>query len=121
MLTRNLSLREVLPPSALAAGYSVMYAAVGAGYAATGSLAGALLHFVAPSTAILAGVALTLALTAVGAVGEGRSGRRAAAAPASSTGAHDTVVGAAPAAGPGSVAGPEGAAIGRGGDPEGGL
>ncbi|MCE0446917.1 hypothetical protein LT493_27285 [Streptomyces tricolor] len=36
MLTRNLSLREVLPPDALAAGYSVMYAAVGAGYAATG-------------------------------------------------------------------------------------
>ncbi|MFE5137774.1 MFS transporter [Streptomyces fagopyri] len=70
MLTRNLSLREMLPPSALAAGYSVMYAAVGAGYAATGSLAGALLPFVAPSTAILAGVGLTLLLTLVGAWGE---------------------------------------------------
>lgn len=55
MLTRNLSLREVLPPSALAAGYSIMYAAAGAGYAATGSLAGALLKVTAPSTAILAG------------------------------------------------------------------
>jgi hypothetical protein len=55
MLTRNLSLREALPPGALAAGYSVMYAAAGAGYAATGSLAGALLKVVAPSTAILAG------------------------------------------------------------------
>ncbi|MFJ3228378.1 MFS transporter [Streptomyces sp. NPDC086783] len=120
MLTRNLSLREVLPPSALAAGYSVMYAAVGAGYAATGSLAGALLHFVAPSTAILAGVALTLALTAVGALGEGRSGRRATTA-APSTGARDTAVGVLPAPGPASVAGAEGAAIGRGGDPEGGL
>ncbi|MFD7441775.1 MFS transporter [Streptomyces sp. NPDC059909] len=74
MLTRNLTLREVLPPSALAAGYSVMYAAVGAGYAASGTLAGGLLRFVAPSTAILAGVGLTLLLAGVGAVGErGRS------------------------------------------------
>jgi MFS family permease len=70
MITRNLSLREAVPASALAAGYSVMYAAVGVGYAATGSLAGALLHFVAPSTAILAGVALTRTLTLVGALGE---------------------------------------------------
>ncbi|OIJ92822.1 MFS transporter [Streptomyces colonosanans] len=70
MITRNLSLREAVPESALAAGYSVMYAAVGVGYAATGSLAGALLHFVAPSTAILAGVALTLTLTLAGALGE---------------------------------------------------
>ncbi|MEV5985877.1 MFS transporter [Streptomyces sp. NPDC052051] len=79
MVTRNLSLREVVPAGALAAGYSVMYAAVGVGYAATGSLAGALLHFVAPSTAILAGVALTLALTLVGALGE--RVRRPASAP----------------------------------------
>ncbi|MET8559248.1 hypothetical protein ABZV75_01150 [Streptomyces flaveolus] len=43
-----LSLREVLPPDVLAAGYSVMYAAVGAGYAATGSLAGVLLPCTAP-------------------------------------------------------------------------
>ncbi|MEV0118732.1 MFS transporter [Streptomyces sp. NPDC050844] len=70
MLTRNLTLREVLPPSALAAGYSVMYAAVGAGYAASGSLAGGLLTVVAPSTAILAGVGLTLVLTVVGVLGE---------------------------------------------------
>jgi MFS family permease len=49
LLTRNLSLREALPPSVLAAGYSVMYAAAGAGYAATGSLAGALLKVTAPS------------------------------------------------------------------------
>ncbi|MFG2651085.1 MFS transporter [Streptomyces sp. NPDC048436] len=82
MLTRNLSLREVLPPSALAAGYSVMYAAVGAGYAASGSLAGALLSVVAPSTAILAGVGLTLVLTVVGVLGEVR--------PAASAGGHTT-------------------------------
>ncbi|MEU2430592.1 MFS transporter [Streptomyces sp. NPDC007861] len=72
MLTRNLALRELLPPGALAAGYSVMYAAVGAGYAASGSLAGGLLRVVAPSTAILAGVCLTLLLAVVGAVGERR-------------------------------------------------
>ncbi|MFI8961574.1 MFS transporter [Streptomyces sp. NPDC053493] len=72
MLTRNLALRQVLPPGAIAAGYSVMYAAVGAGYAAGGTLAGALLRAFAPSTAILCGVVLTLTLTAVGVWGEHR-------------------------------------------------
>lgn len=94
MVTRNLSLGEALPPSALAAGYSVMYAVAGAGYAATGSLGGVLLHFVAPSTAILAGVGLTLtlALTAIGALGE----RRLATASAGrSTPAAETTVVAA--------------------------
>ncbi|MEU1042641.1 MFS transporter [Streptomyces sp. NPDC005551] len=117
ILTRNLSLREALPPSALAAGYSVMYAAVGAGYAATGSLAGALLHFVTPSTAILAGVALTAVLTAVGAVGEGR--RSPAGADRSAGVAHGT--GADPAAVPAARSGTEGAAVRGGGDAESGL
>jgi hypothetical protein len=117
MLTRNLSLREALPPQALAAGYSVMYAAAGAGYAATGSLAGALLRAVAPSTAVLAGVALTLALSALGWWGEvravGGSARDA-----------DRAVGRAPgdvraaALGAPAAAGAEGAAIRGGGDPE---
>lgn len=87
MLTRNLSLREVLPPGALAAGYSVMYAAAGAGYAATGSLAGALLRVAAPSTAILAGVCLTVAMTGVGWWGEARRARRVACAEGSGEGA----------------------------------
>ncbi|XUL90191.1 MFS transporter [Streptomyces galilaeus] len=78
MITRNLSLREVLPPGALAAGYSVMYAAAGAGYAATGSLAGALLRVTAPSTAILAGVGLTALLTVTGWWGEVRRAGRGA-------------------------------------------
>ncbi len=107
MLTRNLSLREVLPPDVLAAGYSVMYAAVGAGYAATGSLAGALLPRTAPSTAVLAGVALTLLLTAVGWWGERRAGRSARGA--------DAVLPL------GAAAGAEGAPVGGGRDPEGGL
>ena len=77
MITRNLSLREVLPPGALAAGYSVMYAAAGAGYAATGSLAGALLKVTVPSTAILAGVGLTGLLTVTGWWGEARRAGRA--------------------------------------------
>ncbi|WP_406456289.1 MFS transporter [Streptomyces sp. NBC_01622] len=76
MVTRNLSLREVLPPGALAAGYSVMYAAAGVGYAATGSLAGALLKVTAPSTAILAGVGLTGLLTVTGWWGEVRRAGR---------------------------------------------
>ncbi|MFG3010325.1 MFS transporter [Streptomyces cinerochromogenes] len=104
MLTRNLSLREVLPPGALAAGYSVMYAAVGAGYAATGSLAGALLPLAAPSTAILAGVALTLLLASVGWWGEIRAGRSAQGA--------DTAVPL------GAAAGAEGAPVGGGRDAE---
>ncbi|WHM38182.1 MFS transporter [Streptomyces sp. BPTC-684] len=78
MLTRNLLLREVLPPSALTAGYSVMYAAVGAGYAVTGTLSGVLLRSVAPSTAILAGVGLTLLLTVVGVLREPTRDRSAA-------------------------------------------
>ncbi|MEW1832808.1 MFS transporter [Streptomyces sp. NPDC088196] len=86
MLTRNLSLREVLPPRALAAGYSVMYAAAGAGYAATGSLAGALLRVAAPSTAILAGVCLTVAMTGVGWWGEVRRARRGEGAEGSGEG-----------------------------------
>ncbi|MCW7942421.1 hypothetical protein AAW14_10340 [Streptomyces hygroscopicus] len=108
MITRNLSLREVLPSGALAAGYSVMYAAVGVGYAATGSLAGALLHFVAPSTAMLAGVALTLALTAVGALGEGVR-RRASPSAAGEDGGAGTVGGSRRAERP---------AVGGGRDPE---
>ncbi|MFC5220801.1 MFS transporter [Streptomyces coerulescens] len=72
LITRNLSLREALPQRALAAGYSVLYAAAGAGYAATGSLAGGLLQVVAPSTAVLAGVSLTLLLTLLGWWGEAR-------------------------------------------------
>ncbi|MEV6169288.1 MFS transporter [Streptomyces sp. NPDC051954] len=104
MLTRTLSLREALPPSALAAGYSVMYAAVGAGYAATGSLAGALLTVAAPSTAILSGVALTMVLTAVGWWGEIRTARSAQ--------------GVGPAVLDTAAPGPEGPPVGGGCDPE---
>ncbi|KKZ74732.1 MFS transporter [Streptomyces showdoensis] len=99
MLTRNLALRQILPPGALAAGYSVMYAAVGAGYAVSGTLAGALLGVVAPSTAILCGVVLTLVLTAVGVWGERRMpvARRADGAEEAEE-AGDRAAGAAPGA-----------------------
>lgn len=70
MLTRNLSLREALPASAHAAGFSVMYTATGAGYAASAILAGAVESAAAPSVAIVAGTGLTLLLTAAGAVSE---------------------------------------------------
>ncbi|MDX3455602.1 MFS transporter [Streptomyces sp. ME02-8801-2C] len=114
LVTRNLSLREALPPGALAAGYSVMYAAAGAGYAAAGSLAGALLQVTAPSTAVLAGVALTLLLTGVGWWGETRTGDRSA-------GGADTVVTAGPAglAGPAAAGASSGASDVSAGDPAG--
>lgn len=69
-LTRNLSLRETLPPSAHAAGYSVMYAATAVGYAASATLAGTVQRAASPSVAMLTGVGLTLLLTAASAVGE---------------------------------------------------
>jgi hypothetical protein len=105
LITRNLSLRDALPPGALAAGYSVLYAAAGAGYAATGSLAGALLRVVEPSTAMLAGVGVTLLLTALGWWGEARRERSPAA--------RDL--------GTGPAARAEGAPVAGGGDPERGL
>ncbi|WP_030317783.1 hypothetical protein [Streptomyces sp. NRRL B-3229] len=127
LVTRNLALREVLPPTVLAAGYSVMYAAAGAGYAATGSLAGALLTVTVPSRAVLAGVVLTLVLTGVGWWGEARRTR-------GSGGCAGGVVAAdppAPAAGSSPAGhpvfgrepgpGPEGAAVRGRGDAEGRL
>jgi hypothetical protein len=89
-LARNLSLREALPPSAHAAGYSVMYAATGAGYAASAALAGAVQRAASPMAAILAGAGLTLLLTAASAIGElaprPTSGRPADGRPAGGAG-----------------------------------
>jgi hypothetical protein len=69
-LTRNLSLRAVLPARAHAAGYSVLYAATGVGYAGSAILAGTVQRAASPEVAILAGAALTLLLTAVSALAE---------------------------------------------------
>jgi hypothetical protein len=69
-LARNLSLRAALPPSAYAAGYSVMYAAAGVGYAVGAAMAGPVQSAASPSVAILAGTGLTLLLTAASASGE---------------------------------------------------
>ncbi|MEV6509643.1 MFS transporter [Streptomyces sp. NPDC051642] len=118
MLTRNLSLREVLPTRALAAGYSVMYAASGVGYAATGSLAGALLKVAAPSTAILAGVGLTVAMTGVGWWGEVR---RAARAECLAEGGGGAVVLGGVGAGPVDESGGGAGVRGGGGGAEGGV
>jgi hypothetical protein len=86
-LTRNLSLREALPSSAHAAAYSVMYAATGAGYAASAILAGAVQSAASPSVAILAGAGLTLLLTAASALGELRPRRQKRAASDGTAGA----------------------------------
>lgn len=72
-ITRNLTLREELPASAFAAGNSVMYAAVGVGYAASAVLSGAVQSVATPEVAVLAGVGLTLLLTLVSALGERRT------------------------------------------------
>ncbi|MEU9170258.1 MFS transporter [Streptomyces sp. NPDC048420] len=72
MVTRNLSLRERVPSSMLAAGYSVMYAVQGVGYSLTASLAAAVLAHAEPAAAVLSGAALTLVLTLVSALAERR-------------------------------------------------
>ena len=69
-LARNLSLRQALPSRAHAAGYSVLYAATGVGYAGSAILAGTVQRAASPEVAILAGSALTLLLTAVSALAE---------------------------------------------------
>jgi MFS family permease len=69
-LTRNLSLRAALPARAHAAGYSVLYAATGVGYAGSAILAGVVQRAASPEVAILVGAALTLLLTAVSALAE---------------------------------------------------
>ena len=131
LVTRNLALREALPASSLASGYSVMYAAGSVGYAAAGSLAGALLRVTPPSTAVLAGVGLTLVLTAVGWWGETRVGDRSARGGAGAvtagavTSGGPVVLAPGPAdldpdsgPGPASASGPEGTAIRGRRDPE---
>jgi hypothetical protein len=72
-VVRSMGLREALPPSALAAGYSVMYAAVGVGYVGSASLSSAVLSVASPAAALMCGVALTLVLAAVSALGERNS------------------------------------------------
>jgi hypothetical protein len=69
-VTRSLSLRAVLPPSAHAAAYSVLYAAGAVGYATSAVLAGVVQSLAPASVAVLAGVGLTLVLIGVAAVGE---------------------------------------------------
>ncbi|MBB5939631.1 MFS transporter [Streptomyces zagrosensis] len=93
-MTRTLALREALPASALAAAYSVMYAAVGVGYAVSATLSGVVQEATSPATAILGGVVFALLLTLVAAVGDRRSGakRRPVARPG------HTVAGARPQA-----------------------
>ena len=59
-----------LPARAHAAGYSVLYAATGVGYAGSAILAGTVQRAASPEVAILAGAALTLLLTAVSALAE---------------------------------------------------
>ncbi|WEV25920.1 MFS transporter [Streptomyces sp. 71268] len=72
-VARNLSLRDALPQSALAAGYSMLYAAVGLGYATSATLSGVIQNATSPSTAVLGGAGFALLLTLAVWVGERRS------------------------------------------------
>lgn len=84
MITRNLSLRERLPGHAHAGGYSLMYAAGGAGYSLTAVLTAVALSVASPAAAVAGGAALAVLVTAVSALAErDRSAvRLASAAPA---------------------------------------
>jgi hypothetical protein len=75
LITRNLTLRERLPESAHTAGYSVMYAVQGLGYSLAAVLAGIALDSSNPTAAVLVGVTMTLVLTVVSLLGEGKGDR----------------------------------------------
>ncbi|MFD5316061.1 MFS transporter [Streptomyces sp. NPDC127098] len=83
LVTRVLSLRAALPPSAHAAAYSVMYAVVGVGYGGSAALAGAVQSAATPSVTVLAGVGFTLLLVAASALGDLRLARAGQAPPGS--------------------------------------
>lgn len=69
-VSRTMQIRAALPPTAHPAGYSMMYAVGGIGYAASASVGGAVQAAASASVAILAGVTLTVLLTATAALGE---------------------------------------------------
>lgn len=73
LITRNMSLRERLPSSAHAGGYSVMYAVQGVGYSMSAILAGLVLDHASPSAAMLTGVAIAIVLIAISTVAERRA------------------------------------------------
>lgn len=81
MVTRNLALREQTPKEALAAGYSIMYAAQGVGYSLTAVVAAVALAAGRPVIAILSAAGLTLLLTMVSALAEFRPRSRTRSGP----------------------------------------
>lgn len=75
MVTRNLALRAQLPHDVHASAYSVMYAVQGVAYSLTAAAAAAILLYASASSAIMAGVVITLGLAALSWFAE-RPGRR---------------------------------------------
>ncbi|MEV5834610.1 hypothetical protein [Nocardia sp. NPDC052112] len=65
MIARNIALCEHLPADLAAAGYSVMYAAGAIGYSLAATVAAVALPDTSGRTAVLGGVTITLALTAI--------------------------------------------------------
>ncbi|WIB77726.1 hypothetical protein DEJ28_01135 [Curtobacterium sp. MCPF17_002] len=70
MITRNLSLRDELPPALHTSGFTFMYSVQGAGYAASAVLASAVLDGAGAPAAIGAGIAVMLVLTVVSVVAD---------------------------------------------------
>lgn len=65
MVTRSLALREKLRADLHPAGYSMMYAVQGVGYCLCAAMSAVILSGSTPVWAVLAGAALSLALTLV--------------------------------------------------------
>ncbi|WP_063798615.1 MFS transporter [Nocardia sp. NRRL S-836] len=70
MVSRSLTLRERLPSYAHAPAYSLMYAAAGVGYSTSAGVSAVAVEVFNASVAVLLGVAITLVIVVVSAVGE---------------------------------------------------
>ncbi|MET4095788.1 MFS transporter [Arthrobacter sp. UYCu712] len=73
LVTRNLSLRKLLPPQLHAAGYSVMYAVQGVGYGLAASMSSVLMIATNPVVAFAVAIGLAVVLTALSVYGEKRT------------------------------------------------
>ncbi|GLZ33438.1 MFS transporter [Lentzea sp. NBRC 105346] len=73
LVTRSLALRERLPVGAHALGFSTMYAVTGVGYGVTAAAAAWMLAHSTPQWAAVAGVVVTIVLTTVSAVADGKT------------------------------------------------
>lgn len=76
LITRNLALRERLPPHLHTAGYSMMYAVQGVGYGIAASLSAVVLQMGTPQDAAIIGIVAAVTLTLASALGEALGGKK---------------------------------------------